>query len=363
MIEFENLKQSNLPFFEEYKASFLNTLESGWYILGNTVEIFEQHFAAYIGSQFAAGVGSGLDALTIALKALDLPEGSEVIVPSNTFVATLISIANNRLIPVLAEPNVHTYNIDPHNIKSVLTDKTKAIIPVHLYGKPCNMDPIMQIAKENDLKVIEDCAQAHGASYKGQNIGTFGDMAAFSFYPTKNLGALGDGGAITTNNDMLASKIKSLRNYGSTRKYYNDELGFNSRLDEMQAGFLNVKLKYLDDINNHKRSLAALYFDGLSDQCIKPVRTDHEHDVFHHFIIRHEERDRLKSFLLSKGIKTEIHYPVPPHHQKAMTNFFSPDATYPISESLHNTVLSLPIAFCHTESDVNTVIDCVNQFR
>lgn len=361
MIEFENLKKSNAPFFDAYKRSFEQTLNSGWYILGNTVTDFENSFASYIGCQHAIGVGSGLDALTISLRALDLPENSEVIVPSNTFIATIISIMHNNLTPVMVEPDINTYNIDSEKIEAAITKKTKVIIVVHLYGKPCEMDKIMGIAKKHNLKVIEDCAQAHGAKFKNQNIGTFGDLAAFSFYPTKNLGALGDGGAITTNNQDLLEQIKSLRNYGSTKKYYNDILGFNSRLDEMQAGFLSVKLKALDKIGQHKRNLATLYFENLSTQFIKPVIDKNSFDVFHHFVIRHPERDRLKQYLFENDIKTEIHYPIPPHHQDALKSIFG-NNKYPISETLHNTVLSIPIAFCHSPEEIKTVIKVMNSF-
>ena len=263
MIEYENLQKANRPFFEEYQRCFTDVVESGWYILGSHVQNFEKQFAAYCGSNYCVGVASGLDALYLSLKALNYGQGSEVIVPSNTYIATILSILQNNLVPVLAEPRIDTYNIDPTRIEECITNKTKAIMVVHLYGKVCEMEAIKAIAEKHNLAIIEDCAQSHGASLKGQLSGTFGDFGAFSFYPTKNLGCLGDGGAITTNNEHHFDLLKSLRNYGSRVKYVNDIVGINSRLDEMQAAFLSVKLKRLDKINNHKRTLAALYHQHL----------------------------------------------------------------------------------------------------
>ena len=361
MIEYENLGKLNAPFFEEIEKAFKETLESGWYILGNKVKTFETEFAGYCDTKHCVGVANGLDALILALRTFEFEKGSEVIVPSNTYIATILSIIHNGLVPVLVEPDITTYNIDPKKIEEKITPKTRAIIVVHLYGKMCEMDTINTIAKKHDLKVIEDCAQAHGASYKGQKAGNWGDFGAFSFYPTKNLGAIADAGALTTNNDALADNIKTLRNYGSSVKYYNDQVGFNSRLDEVQAAFLSVKLKKLDDINAHKRKLAALYLKELKSDFIKPVVHANYFDVYHIFSIRHEKRDALKNYLLTNQIKTDIHYPVAPNKQKAMAGIIDNIAT-PIAETIHQTTLSLPVSFYHTEQDILRVIDVMNKF-
>lgn len=360
MIEYENLQKANRPFFEEYQRCFNDVLESGWYILGSHVQNFEKQFAAYCGSNYCVGVASGLDALYLSLKALNYGQGSEVIVPSNTYIATILSILQNNLVPVLAEPRIDTYNIDPTRIEECITNKTKAIMVVHLYGKVCEMEAIKAIAEKHNLAIIEDCAQSHGASLKGQLSGTFGDFGAFSFYPTKNLGCLGDGGAITTNNEQHFDLLKSLRNYGSRVKYVNDIVGINSRLDEMQAAFLSVKLKRLDKINNHKRSLAALYHQHLNSGFIKPVIHPDYYDVFHIYNIRHPRRDELRAYLLENEIRTEIHYPIAPHRQKALHGIVSGE--YPIAEEIHNTTLSLPISYFHSQDDVLKVIEVLNKF-
>ncbi len=361
IIEYESLKDVNYPFFQDLKKSFSETLESGWYILGDKVEIFEKEFANYTKTNFCAGVASGLDALSISLAALNLPKNSEVIVPSNTYIATILSILQQGLIPILTEPNIESYNIDPENIRKNITKNTKCLMVVHLYGKPCEMDKILEIARDFNLHIIEDCAQAHGATFKNQKTGSFGEFGAFSFYPTKNLGALGDAGAITTNNNNLIDKLKILRNYGSSKKYYNTHLGYNSRLDEIQAAFLSIKLKSLDKIISHKRSLADIYFKNLKSDFILPQRNNDFFDVFHIFNIRHPKRDELKEFLLNKGIKTEIHYPVPPHKQEALKDIFK-GMSFPISEEIHRTTLSLPISYFHKNEDIYKVVDCLNQF-
>lgn len=362
MIEYENLGKSNEKFFMEYEESFKKTLNSGWYILGKNVSKFENEFANYNNSQFCIGVASGLDALTLSLKALKIESNNEIIVPSNTYIATILSIINNNLKPVLVEPDINTYNIDPDKIEEKITNKTKAIMVVHLYGKACSMDKIMSIAKKYNLYVIEDCAQAHGAMYKNRKVGTFGDFGAFSFYPTKNLGALGDSGAILTKTEEHKSIICKLRNYGSDIKYHNEIIGYNSRLDEMQADFLSIKLKKLDEINNHKRKLANIYMRNLKDDFIKPVVDKEYFDVYHIFNIRHEKRDELKKYLLKNDVKTDIHYPIPPHKQKALTPFIDESMNYPISEEIHNTTLSLPISYFHTEDDIYNVIEIMNRF-
>lgn len=361
MIEYENLAKLNQPFFEEYEKAFSETLQSGWYILGDKVRKFETEFATYCGTRYSVGVANGLDALQLSLYALDFEKGSEILVPSNTYIATILSIVQNGLQPILVEPDIQTYNIDARRIEEKITSKTKAILLVHLYGKICEMDTILQLAKKYNLKVIEDCAQAHGAKFKNTKAGNFGDFGAFSFYPTKNLGALADAGAVTCNNDDLRSKIETLRNYGSKVKYYNEVVGFNSRLDEVQAAFLSVKLKRLDDINRHKRSLAAIYQKELKQDFIKPIVHPDYYDVFHIYSIRHSSRDAIKEYLQKNGIKTEIHYPLAPNRQKAMLGIIDKQLT-PIAEEIHQTTLSLPISYFHTSEDIYKVVEILNKF-
>jgi len=361
MIDYENLQKVNQPYFKEFNIVFNQVLESGWFVLGNNVTEFEKEFAEYINVKYCAGLASGLDALTISLKILDLPEQSEVIVPSNTYIATILSVLLSGHIPVLVEPDLSTYNIDPERIEDAITAKTKVIMVVHLYGKLCNMDPIMDICKRHNLFLIEDCAQAHGASYKGKKAGSFGDMAAFSFYPTKNLGCLGDGGALVTNNSEYLRKARMLRNYGSEKKYYNEYQGVNSRLDEIQAAFLRVKLKHLDEIVSHKNKLAEVYLKGISENFITPGVHRDFFDCYHIFNIRHKKRDMLKQFLFENGVKTEIHYPLPPHKQKALK--FMNSLSYPISEEIHRTTLSLPVSSFHTIDDVQKITKILNEFK
>lgn len=345
---------------DQYRQSFDDSLDKGWFILGDKVKTFEKQFAEYCGAGHCAGLASGLDALILALRYFDFPEGAEVIVPSNTYIATILAILNNGLVPVLVEPDINTYNIDPSKIEASITPKTKAIIVVHLYGKCCEMETIMKVATQYGLKVIEDCAQAHGATFKTKQVGTFGDFGAFSFYPTKNLGALGDGGALISNDSLAIDKIKALRNYGCHEKYYNNYIGINSRLDEIQAGFLSVKLPFLEEINTHKQKLATLYQEGLKTDFIKPVLQQDFKDVYHIYTVRHPERDRLRAHLLKHNIKTEIHYPVPPHQQKALKNKLK--GSYPIAELIHQTTLSLPASYCHTVTEIEKVIDVMNEF-
>ncbi len=360
MIAYENLKEVNKPFFEAYKRDFEDSLNSGWYILGNKVARFEEEFAAFCKVKHCIGVANGLDALILSLVALDLPKGKEVIVPSNTYIASILAVIHAGFIPVLVEPNIKTYNIDPEKIEEKITKNTVAIMVVHLYGKVCQMDAILQIASAYRLKVVEDCAQAHGARQGEQLAGSFGDFGAFSFYPTKNLGALGDAGCVTTNSDGLADKVRTLRNYGSQQKYVNQYIGYNSRLDEIQAGFLSVKLKQLDDITSHKRKLATCYFKQLDEQVVKPMVEDGSYDVFHIYNIRSINRDKLRDILLKHDIKTEIHYPIPPHQQQAMKGVFK--GAYPISEEIHQTTLSLPISYSHSEADVTRVAEVINSY-
>jgi dTDP-4-amino-4,6-dideoxygalactose transaminase len=361
MIDYENLAEANKPFFKDLVESFESSLRRGWFILGKDVENFERAFGDYLDCRHCVGVGSGLDALTLSLEALNLRSGGEVLVPSNTYIATIMAILRAGLKPVLVEPDIRTYNIDPARIEEKITANSVAILVVHLYGKPCEMDSILRLAEKYRLRIVEDCAQAHGARYRDKKVGAFGDLGAFSFYPTKNLGALGDGGAITTDNEGLAEVLRKLRNYGSVVRYQNDLLGFNSRLDEVQAGFLLVKLKKLDEINQHKRNLASLYLRHLKEDFIKPVVSEDCYDVYHIFNVRHPMRDKLKTHLLEKGVKTDIHYMIPPHRQKALEGILG-EEEYPIAQEIHDTTLSLPISYFHTEKDILAVIEAMNLF-
>lgn len=361
MIEYENLSKTNRSFLADYKKAFADVAKKGYYILGQYLDKFENEFADYCGVKNCIGVASGLDALIISLKIFRIKPGSEVIVPSNTYIASILSIIHCGLKPVLVEPDIKTYSIDPERIERAITSKTAAIMPVHLYGKMCDMDAIMEIAKRRRLKVIEDCAQAHGAEYKKKKAGTFGHCNAFSFYPTKNLGALGDAGAVVTNDKELAGQARIYRNYGSRVKYYNEVVGYNSRLDELQAAFLSIKLKKLDAINSHKRKLAAIYLKKIKEDFIKPVEQKDYYDIYHIFNIRHPQRDKLKKYLMDQGIKTDIHYPVPPHKQKALQDLLG-NKSYPISEAIHASTLSLPISYGHTQKDIYEVVEKLNGF-
>ncbi len=359
MIEYENLRKVNARFFDGYRDKFEEVMAGGWYILGENVSNFEKKFSSFCGTNHCIGVASGLDALLLAIDAFNFPPNSEIIVPSNTYIATILAIVRGGFKPVLVEPDIHTYNIDVTKIEKNITSNTKAILAVHLYGKACNMDEISSLSNKYDLQIIEDCAQAHGAMYNGKKVGSFG-VGCFSFYPTKNLGALGDAGAITCNDDDYMEKIRSLRNYGSQKKYLNEKVGYNSRLDELQAAFLLVKLEYIDEITSHKRNLAKIYFENLNESFNKPVVDENYFDVFHIFNIRHHRRDRLKSYLLGKGVNTEIHYPISPNKQVAMQGIIHGD--YPISETIHDTTLSLPISYCHTEDEIFDVCEIMNKW-
>lgn len=360
MIEYENLKLVNAPYFDELRAACNEVIESGWYILGKKVQEFETAFAHWQQTPHCMGVGNGLEAMVLPFKAFNFEPGSEVIVPSNTYIATILAVLQAGLVPVLVEPDIRTYNIDPAKIEAAITPKTRAILVVHLYGKSCAMPEIMALKEKHNLKLLEDCAQSHGARCGDTLTGNFGDYGCFSFYPTKNLGALGDAGAVTCATPELALPIKRLRNYGSDVKYYNEVAGHNSRLDEMQAALLLVKLKYLHSVNEHKRKLADLYHRHLKTDFIKPHVEAGYYDIYHIYNVRHEKRDALKEYLLNNGVKTDIHYPVPPHHQKAMQGIVS--GSYPISELIHRTTLSLPCSTCHTPDQILQVIEIMNKF-
>jgi len=343
------------------KRSFGEVLDGGWFILGKKVMEFEQQYASYCTTRHCVGVANGLDALNLSVRVFNFKKATEIIVPSNTYIATILSIVENGLKPVLVEPDINTYNLDPDKIEAAITKNTGAIMVVHLYGKMCEMDRIKSIAKKHGLKVIEDCAQSHGARFKEGLSGSFGEAAAHSFYPTKNLGALGDAGAVTSNDDKVADAIRTLRNYGSKEKYKNIVAGVNSRLDEVQAAFLLVKLKRITEITEHKRKLASIYLKELKSDFIKPqVHADY-YDVYHIFNIRHPKRDELQEYLLKNKIKTEIHYPIAPVDQAAMKTILKGQETL-IAKTIHTTTLSLPISFHHTESDIHKVIEVMNAF-
>ncbi|WP_228099104.1 DegT/DnrJ/EryC1/StrS aminotransferase family protein [Pedobacter sp. MC2016-24] len=359
-IQYENLKTLNKPFEALLKQKFSDFLDKGWYILGDEVAQFEQEFGLYHHEKYVVGVANGLDALILSLRCCALEKGDEVIVPSNTYIATILAILHCDLVPVFVEPDIHTYNIDPKKIELAITPRTKAIMVVHLYGQCCDMAPILDLAARYKLKLIEDCAQAHGASYKGKLAGTFGDFSAFSFYPTKNLGAMGDAGAVICKKEEDYILLKQLRNYGSEKKYHNSVVGYNSRLDELQAAFLRIKLPFLNQINAHKQALASIYQQTLSDQFIKPVVVNNFEHVYHIYNIRHPERDRLKAYLQKHQIGTEIHYPVPPHHQKALKQMNQ--MSFPISSLIHETTLSLPCSFAHSTDQIKQVAEILNKF-
>lgn len=361
MVTYENLRILNSEFEIVFKEKFNQFLNKGWYVLGNEVSEFEKIFAEYCGVKYCIGLANGLDALELGLNIFDFPDKSEIIVPSNTYIASILSIINAGHIPVLVEPDIITYNIDSSLIEAKITNKTKAILAVHLYGQMTNMDNICVIAKKYDLEIIEDCAQAHGAKFKDKFAGTFGNIGAYSFYPTKNLGALGDAGAIITSNEELYLKLKAIRNYGSEKKYYNQFVGRNSRLDELQATFLNVKLPALNKINDHKRNLAQIYNSQLTNSVIKPVEDAGNYHVYHIYNIRSIYRDELKSYLLENGINTEIHYPLSPNNQEGYKSYFVRQS-FPISEEIHATTLSLPISYSTTEEDVYYVVEKINKF-
>ncbi|MFZ2406666.1 MAG: DegT/DnrJ/EryC1/StrS family aminotransferase [Methylobacter sp.] len=342
-IAFLDIKQITMKQLRGIEQAFDRTIASGSFILGSEVKAFEEEFADYCDVQHCIGVGNGLDALHLILRAMDIGAGDEVIVPSNTFIATWLAVSYAGATPVPVEPDEKTYNIDLARIEAAITKKTKAIMPVHLYGQPADMDPILEIAARHNLKVIEDAAQAHGTRYKGKRTGGLGDAAGFSFYPGKNLGAFGDGGAVTTNDSTIAEKVRRLSNYGSQVKYAHDVKGFNSRLDELQAALLRVKLRYLDEWNERRRQIADQYLQKLStrDYLILPHVPPWAEPVWHLFVVRTPERDRLQKYLTDCGIQTLIHYPVPPHRQGAYQELSH--LSLPVSEMIHREVLSLPM--------------------
>lgn len=351
MIPFLDLKAPYLELKAEMDDAYRRVMESGWFITGREVEAFETEFAAYCGVKHCIGVGNGLDALHLILRALEIGPGDEVIVPSNTYIATWLAVSYAGATPVPVEPDPLTHNIAPELIEAAITPRTKAIIPVHLYGQPADMDPITALAARRGLKVIEDAAQAHGARYRARRAGSLGDAAGFSFYPGKNLGALGDGGAVTTDDDALAERVRLLRGYGSKVRYCHEVKGFNSRLDELQAAFLRVKLARLDQWNERRREIAKCYLTQVKTAGLRlPSVLEGTEPVWHLFAACHPERERLQATLKGAGVETLIHYPVPPHRQDAYRDMGLPAGSYPISERLAREVLSLPIG-PHLEQD------------
>lgn len=379
MIPFLDLKKINAQYREELIKASTRVIDSGWYIQGNECKAYEKEFAQYCGTKYAIGVANGLDALILILRAYKelgvISDGDEVIVPSNTYIASILAISQNNLVPVLVEPDINTYLLDPKKIEEKITPKTKAIMPVHLYGQTCQMNEINAIAKKHNLKVVEDSAQAHGAYFEDKKAGNLGDASGFSFYPGKNLGALGDGGAVTTNDEELANTIKALANYGSHKKYENLYKGVNSRLDEMQAAMLRVKLKHLDTEIKNRREIASYYIENIKNEnLILPIPCASKHSlrensklniqnynshVWHVFVIRTTNKEELQKYLLDNGIQTLIHYPIPPHKQEAYKEW--ENEIYSISEQIHDEILSLPISGVQSLEDTKRVVETLNK--
>lgn len=362
-IQFGDLRRQYFSIKEEIDEAISKVLEKGWYILGENVESFEKEFAAYCGAEFAIGVGSGTEALHLALLACGVQPADEVITVPNTAIPTISAISFANATPIFVDIDPQSYTMNPSKIEERITRKTKVILPVHLYGHPADMDPILEIARHYNLKVIEDAAQAHGAKYKSEQVGTLGDMGCFSFYPSKNLGAYGDGGIVVSNDMELANKICLLRNYGQEKRYYHTIKGFNSRLDEMQAAILRIKLKYLDDWNEKRRKNAAAYCQLIENNSIgKPNDADFAYHIFHLFVIRCERRNELQAFLNKKEIGTFIHYPIPVHLQKAYLNLGLPKGNYPITEKYAEQILSLPMFPELVSEEIEYISSSINKF-
>lgn len=363
-IPFLDLKLAQQELRAELEQAFGTVLDSGWFVQGEQLEAFEHEYAAYCGSKHCIGVGNGLDALHLILRAYGIGAGDEVIVPTNTYIATWLAASYAGAIPVPVEPDARTYNIDPTLIEAAITPRTKAIMAVHLYGQTADMDPIRAVARKHGLKVIEDAAQSQGARYKGVRSGALGDAAGHSFYPGKNLGALGDGGAVTTDDDALAERLRMLRNYGSRVKYHNEVKGYNSRLDEMQAAFLRVKLRHLDAWNARRQAQAAAYLAALPAQhFLLPFVPEWAEPVWHLFVVRCGARDQFQQFLADAGIGTVIHYPIPPHQQAAYAELGLGASAFPIAEQIHREVLSLPIGPHMSAQHTDAVIAAAQRFR
>jgi len=361
MIKFLDLHKINERFREEIDARIKQVLDSGWYLLGNQDKEFEKNFAQYCGAKHCIGCANGLDALNLIIRAYGFGAGDEIIVPANTYIASILAISENGCTPVLVEPDINTYNINPDLIEEKITDKTKAIMVVHLYGQAVEMEKIWALAKKYNLKVIEDSAQAHGAFYQDKRTGNLGDASGFSFYPGKNLGCMGDGGAVTTNDDELAKKIRAIANYGSDYKYHHIYKGVNSRLDEIQAGILDVKLPYLDKDNERRREIAKYYRENIKNSKITLPKTyDEKAHVWHVFVVRCADRDGLQKHLEANDIQTNIHYPTAPHKQGCYSEYAH--LSLPVTEKIHEEVMSLPISPVMTDEEVKKVVEVVNAF-
>lgn len=349
---------------QQLDQAYHKVVDSSHFILGAECKAFEEEFAAYCDAKYCVGVANGLDALFLILKAMDIGEGDEVIVPSNTFIATALAVSYTGATPVFVEPELKSYNMDPARLEAAITDQTKAVIAVHLQGRPADMDRILQITGKYGLKVMEDAAQAHGVRYKGKRVGTFGDAAGFSFYPGKNLGALGDGGAVVTNNRELADKVRAIGNYGSNQKYSHIYKGVNSRLDELQAAFLRVKLTQLDKWNEARTAIAKKYFAGIqNEKIVLPLKPDADFGhVYHVFVIRCQQRDALEKYLAEHGVGTVKHYPIPMHLQECYADLGYKRGDFPIAEEISDTIISLPMFYGMTQAQVQYVIDVINQF-
>ena len=362
MIPFLDLKAINARYKDEIKARIDGVLDSGWYLLGEQNKKFESNFAAYCGAKYCVGCANGLDALRLIIKAYGFGKGDEIIAPANTYIASILAITDNGCSPVLVEPDLDTYNINPDLIEAKITDKTKAILVVHLYGQAVKMDKIWALAKKYNLKIIEDSAQAHGAYYNDKRVGSLGDASGFSFYPGKNLGALGDGGAVTTNDEELAQKIRALANYGSHKKYENIYQGLNSRLDEIQAAVLDVKLKYLDSDNAKRKEIAQYYLQNIKNPLISLPQTYSENShVWHLFVVRVKDRARFQNYLNDNGIQTIIHYPIPPHKQECYKELNH--LSFKITEQIHSEIISIPISPVMSDSQIQKVVEVVNEFK
>jgi len=359
MIKFLDLHKINEQCRKEIDSAIKQVLDSGYYLLGGKLQEFERNFAEYCQVGYAVGVGCGLDALSLIIKAYELGMNDEIIVPANTYIASILAISQNGCKPVLVEPDIGTYNIDPDLIEERITSKTKAIMVVHLYGRVCPIDEIREIGGKYNLKIIEDASQAHGATYRGKKAGSLGDAAGFSFYPSKNLGCLADGGAVTTNDNELAGRIRALRNYGCKTKSQAEHQGINSRLDEIQAAILNVKLKHLDRENQRRKEIAKFYLDNVKNQkLILPTEESTFSHVWHLFVVRCKHRDKFQRHLMDKGIETMVHYPLPPHKQKAYSQWNT--LSYPLTEKIHNEVLSLPLNSALEDADVRRIVEAAN---
>lgn len=362
-IPFVNFKPMHDEIRNDIAKVFEEVYNSNWFILGDKVSVFEKNFSEYIGTKYCIGTGNGLDSLSLILKGYDIGKGDEIIVPSNTYIATALAVSYTGAVPVFLEPDIGTYNINANLIENAITDKTKAILVVHLYGQTAQMNQIQQIAKRHNLLLIEDCAQAHGATFEGKNAGTFGNAAGFSFYPGKNLGALGDGGAVVTDDEQLAKKVAALRNYGSYQKYYNEYKGVNSRLDELQAAFLSVKLRNLDRWNEDRKRIAKLYIEGINNKnIILPYVIYEANPVWHVFAVRCSRRNELQEYLDANDIHTVIHYPIPIHLQEAYKGLGYKKGDFPIAEKISEEVLSLPMWYGMNDSEIEYIVDKLNKF-